>query len=144
MKRLLAVRPAEPEDAFALVPRPEDAAEIQQYGFLNPAVALMDSLELSRSAWAATDAGGLVALFGHSEDDLGVHPWMVCSRAVKRHPRPLLGLSRLAVDGWRSLGVPVWNYISKQAHTNRRFVEHLGFVIEPLPHHPRFDRFYLP
>lgn len=144
MKRLVSIRKAAPEDAYALVPRPEDAAEIQQYGFLTASPALRDSLELSQHAWAATDKTGVVALYGLAADETGVHPWLICSGAAKGHPRALLGLGKRIVSGLRALEAPVWNYISKNAHTNRRFVEHLGFVIEPLPDHPRFDRFYLP
>lgn len=140
----LEVRPARGSDAAALRPRPEDLREIQQYGYLSPEAALRDSLAISGRAWAGTIDGRVVALLGVSQDDTGVHPWLMSDSALAGRKRAVLGLGRGIVDWLREFRAPVWNFISKDAHGSRRFVEHLGFVIEPLPDNPRFDRFYLP
>ena len=141
---MIRFRPAVPEDADRLVLRKEDLAEARLYGFKTPADGLRASLEMTPMASAAEDSQGrLLALWGVAVCGEHQRPWLMCSEAAKGHPRALLDMAQKTVRWCKASGRPTENFIGKASTSNRRFVQRLGFVIEPLPN-PVFDRFYLP
>lgn len=140
---MITVRPAVPEDAARIKLRVEDLAEAHLYRFPSPRAGLLHSIEVSQEAFTALDGKTVVAIWGVFQDEVGLHPWLMSSKAVAGHSRALLGHARSLVQRLRASGLPINNLIGKQSVSNRRFVEHLGFRIVPL-RNPVFDRFYLP
>lgn len=135
--------PAVPSDAYHIDLRDEDRAECERYGRGSAEQALEASIRSSPAATFRDDDGTILAIFGvSSSEDGSLHPWMVSGRAVSQHRRALVGVGRYVVERLRQCAGPVYNFISKDAHSARRFITSLGFVIQPQP--GPFDLFYLP
>lgn len=122
-------------DLDAIQLRPEDAREVSpgwKESALGPA-----------SCAALDDQGRVVAIGGAvlGPEEVGV--WLLCSDLVGNH-RVTLGRAILRVlEALRQDSRLVFNYIPKDSHGNRRFVERLGFRILPSPGEGP-DFFYLP
>jgi hypothetical protein len=137
---MIEVKIAEPGDSDKLALRPEDQAEA------NPNWRTAVEAEIAKghalSCWAGST---LVAMFGiaMAPDLLG--PWLLCSDHIERHKRHVMRRARVWVQrlhDWQNAPT-VGNYIGKQAHSNRKFVQALGFLIIPSPSGAH-DFFYLP
>lgn len=143
----LTFRKAEPEDAFRLVLCEQDARERALRGHPKPQEAFAEALAALPLSIAAEDQEGrVVACGGIAETKEWVSPWLLFSDLAVRHKFTLLKAARRVVKGLvedTNGGRMVFNYIGKESHEAREFVQRLGFRILPSPAGP-FDLFYLP
>jgi hypothetical protein len=141
----LTINPATSFDAYLMNLREEDLQEVLMSSSGKPPHEVVEeSIRISTAAWAADDGDRVVAVWGIAESPLGVHPWLLCSEAVKGHPRAVARISRRFVGALRAHHPrPICNLVSKAAQGNRAFIRSLGFVIVDRPGNP-FDYFYLP
>lgn len=139
-------------DADQIDIRAEDLAEIALYGSaISPQEGIRRSILCSPEAWTARDpkTGEVVAIFGvgegHTAEGIVRSPWLISSEGLRRHGRDAIRIGRAVRENLQKQvkrGAIVRNYISKQAHANRAFVERVGYVIEHVPDSP-FDIFRL-
>lgn len=137
----MITRPAIPSDAYLLQLRPEDAREVSEGWREKVAESIRQG-----NTYAALEGGELLALFGIQPGPGVLGPWLLCARGIRRHQRELMRRARRVVHALRQsaqAGTLVYNYIPKDSHGNRRFVERLGFVILPAPGDGQ-DLFFLP
>lgn len=139
----LTYAPSTPDDAYEMVLRAEDAAEVALWG-VGPALSLAESISGSTSAHTARDAEGrVVSIFGLARGDGVIHPWMLSSDLVEAHPVTAIRMGRELVKLLHEAQPLACNWVGKEAHRNRAFIKSLGFVIVPTPGSP-FDFFFLP
>lgn len=139
----LTYLPSTVEDAEGLTLRAEDAAEVALWGE-QPGPALVRSIRNSLGAHTVRDSEGqVVAIFGFSETEDALHPWLLSSPLVHRHGREALRVGRDLLDEMRWSDKLICNWVGKDARRNRAFVKALGFRIVPTPGSP-FDFFFLP
>ena len=141
---MIAVVKARPEHAALLAPRlrAEDREEAALYP-CSPEEGLRASIELPGWAEAAFDGDTILALYGVAQVSGVARPWLMASEAFQGHARAFLRLARFHATALRAQGGPCWNFIGKQSHSNKRFVEAHGFIVKPLSRGP-FDIFTLP
>lgn len=120
-------------DAIQL--RPEDAREASE--------GWKDAADPERSVAAVDTEGRVVAVFGIVEGAREVGVWLLCSDLVDNHRATLWRHAKGFVKLLRKDPRLAFNFIPKDSHGNRRFVERLGFRILPTPGGTH-DFFYLP
>jgi hypothetical protein len=137
----LNVRPAQPRDVFELDLREEDRAEVSE-GWRT---RLVEAIRENTAVAYRDRQGRLVGLFGVTESEQALSPWLLCSPLVAKHRRTVVRHARYYVSWLRNAAANrlVFNWIPPHAHANRAFVLALGFVIVPSPR-PGWDLFYLP
>jgi hypothetical protein len=138
---MIQASPAKPEDAFELALREEDSREVSEGWRVSLALAIA-----AGEGVAYRDSEGhLLALFGLSVFDKEASPWLLCSPLIEQHKVAVWRRARRIVASFRkdANGRLVYNYIPKDSHGNRAFVQALGFRILPSPR-DGFDLFYLP
>lgn len=133
---------ATPEDAKAVL-RQEDSAEVRLWGVTDEE-ALLSSIQSGLSFAAREPSGDLVAVFGFSQTDAQVHPWLLSTPLVERHGKEAVRLARDLMEETRAATDKlVCNWVGKSAYRNRAFLRAVGFTILHTPGSP-FDFFYLP
>lgn len=142
------VVPATPAHAEALAPlmRAEDAAELAASLGVGPLQGLLASLDASCAARAVLFDGEVAALCGVADTDVqGVGcVWALTGRAVERHPRAFVRLSRAAVAEYLTRYEVLFNFIDARYGRALRWVRALGFTVQEaqpygaagLPFHP--------
>lgn len=133
--------PAQPNEAFELQLREEDAREVPE-GWRGE---LAQAIQVGTAVSYRDQQGRLVGIFGFNESDHEVGPWLLCSGLVEDHRREAVQLARQWVDLLKDMAADrlVYNFIPKDSTRNRAFVTALGFRILPSPREG-FDFFYLP
>jgi hypothetical protein len=133
---------AVPADAFELVLREEDAQEVTE-GWrerVAACIATVGAVAFRDATGALLGLGGVVHVNDHS-----ISPWMLCSAGIREHARDIWRAAKCGVShlhGFTGHAL-VFNHIPKKSHSNRRFIQRLGFHIIPSPD-GEFDLFYLP
>jgi hypothetical protein len=131
---------ARPSDAYELQLRAEDAAEVSE--------AWRQAVEfsiLNGEAFSFRDQdGALVALFGIDRTEHAAGIWLLSSSLIEQHKAAAWRIAtRVVKHLQQQCSGLIYNYIPKRAHSNREFVQALGFVILPSPR-DGFDLFFLP
>lgn len=143
----LKIEAATQETAKLLTLRDSDVRELALvHPGKAPFDAVMESIAVSKQAWIALNMDGPVAVFGYAVNDSLLVPWMLCDKRVSQHGRDALRLGAAWVALFKKEAGPrqVSNWIAKDNASARRFIQRLGFVIEPRPDVPNFDFFFLP
>ena len=120
--------PADVVEELAANLHPADAAELEAAG-----LGLHEALSAA-SLNALRDGDTLIALFGvapHPSKGWAV-PWMLCTRAIDGVPkRAMAKVSRAVVDSWQEHFEGLENMVHADNARAVRFLEWLGFNIEP-------------
>jgi hypothetical protein len=138
---MIHASPAKPEDAFELNLRDEDAREVSP-GWRE---ALAITIAAEEAVAYRDREGNLLALYGLCVFSNEASPWLLCSPLVERHKATVWRRAKRlmrALQAHRGDRL-IYNFIPKDSHGNRRFVQALGFRILPSPR-DGFDLFYLP
>ena len=143
----IVVAPTTAEHVARLELRPADAAEVAAFG-LTRDEALQDSV--ARSIWSETWLvdGVPAAIVGLGRSALiGGHgvPWMLTGPACDRHRKRFLIESRRQVERMHREAAPLINYVHAEHRRAIRWLEWLGFTLEPARPlaRGRFHRFTL-
>ncbi len=96
---------------------------------------------------AVDDDGRVVAILGCSFGAGYAFPWMLSSALVRQHKKAAISLAQMMVEEWmeeaREKGIPMLcNYINRDNHSARRYVQGLGFTIFNSPGPGPFDFFF--
>lgn len=124
--------PARPgsADELAAALHPDDAAELRAAGLaLDRALAGVPLAALRRAD------GVLVCLFGCApHPQAGGIPWMLCTTALATVGRREMALlSAGVVAGWRDRFQSLTNLVHRRHARAVRFVQWLGFTVDPTP-----------
>ncbi len=82
---------------------------------------------------AVDDDGRVVAILGCSFGAGYAFPWMLSSALVRQHGKAAVSLAQMMVEEWKEQavkqGIPMLcNYINRENHSARRYVQALGFT----------------
>ena len=113
---------------LATLLHPADAAELAAAGqHIGAVLEGVQMLELR-------NGDDLVCAFGVQPGDGYGIPWMLCTDAVDRVPRrAMAAVSRQVVDGWKASHDALLNMVHARNERAVRFVQWLGFTVEPEP-----------
>jgi len=114
----------------------------------SPFQVLSESVACTKDAITAVDEEGLViAIYGCSFGEGYAFPWMLSSPLVQHHGVEAVRLARAFVRSWlseaRAKNIPMLcNYVNRENHSARRFIQAMGFTIFQSPGPGPFDFFY--
>lgn len=128
--------------------RPADAAEVTGLG-LDPKVAIRTSFRhaiFSRTALVDDEIAAIWGLGGVMISNEGV-PWLMTTPAAARVPVTFLKVGRAQLDEMLALRPLLRNVVAARYTQACRFLEVLGFVLEPAillgPQHLPFRKFWI-
>lgn len=132
---MLELRPATFADACYVGQRlrAEDAAEVQIFGYSGED-AIMHSMRASLICECLTVDGEAAAVVGISLDSFTSGngcPWMLTTNAVERYPRAFARLTRKLLDRGLQISGRLENVIDARYTRAIRWLEWLGFTVEP-------------
>jgi hypothetical protein len=114
----------------------------------DPLEVLLHSCRMSQLNYAAVDidTGSVIAIFGVAFGNGYTIPWMLSSPDVKAYGRQAIRIARRWLRDVVAIadGGPIGNFIAKNNTSARKYIQALGFVIEPLADNEHLDFFYLP
>lgn len=127
---MLKIHEGTPTTAIELATllHPADAAELAAAG--QHIGAVLEGVKLTE----LRQGDDLVCAFGVAPGDGFGVPWMLCTELVDKVPRKAMAaVSRQVVDGWKEGHALLMNMVHAQNLRAVRFVEWLGFTVEPEP-----------
>lgn len=110
--------------------RPADADEVRALGFTDPAVAIIESLNVSLSALAFLIDGELACIFGYASAgivDNAAVPWLITTDTVDRHPVAFARLTRRVLAMLRQEFPTLENVADARHSVSVRWLRWLGF-----------------
>ena len=135
---MVEIVPAEERDirAVAYQMRLMDQLEVYLSHRHEPGEALFHAEQSSLWTRAARDRRGVFAVFGlaESKDDPGLaSPWMLGTDRVKEHATAMIRLGREWLADMLATHERLANYVYSGNMDSRRWLERIGFTIEPEP-----------
>jgi hypothetical protein len=128
--------------------RAEDAAEITGFG-LDPSAALRTSFRnaiLRKTAFVDGEIAAMWGLGGAMLSNEG-SPWLMTTPLVERVPVTFLKVGQAQLDEMLDQRAFLFNYVQASYKRACRFLEVLGFVLDPAramgPNHVPFRRFWI-
>jgi hypothetical protein len=110
----------------------------ERYGFArierDPEEMIGDEVRLSFMAWAGVVRGEVIALGGVRCRDIfseEAYVWMVCSERVERFPLSFIRGTLEAFTLAKACFKTVYGYVVADFHTSIRWLEWMGFTVEP-------------
>jgi hypothetical protein len=114
--------------------RAADAAEVMAASGFTPEQALLDSLKVSRWAFAVYADGEILAVWGVREMESVAVAWMLTGTAVERHRRAFWRTSKATIAVLRQHYAVIVNAVDARYAQALRWAARLGFEIDlPVP-----------
>lgn len=113
----------------------EERLEVLGMGFKNVAMGLMLSasheIETTKCFYDE-DTQKIIGVFGCTSKGV---PWMLASKDLKKYWRQFLRGSKEVLKEWLTEHKTLSNYVGEHNEVSRRWLEWLGFTVDPKPVH---------
>lgn len=109
--------------------RQADVNEVAAATGKAPEDALRESIDNSISCFVILHEGEVIAVFGLSEGDGWVTPWMLATDNLVKHKRELLPVSRAVVSEWSKDHYVLFNHVDSRNTSAILWLRWLGFHV---------------